>query len=79
MLFIGSKFSDKLRIQGSFGCLGFLMLSFPIVTFLSDAESFWFGFIIMMLAGVMNGAMTTAVFGMAGFLPFQYMGSIMLG
>ena len=55
------------------------MLSFPIVTFLSDAESFWFGFIIMMLAGVMNGAMTTAVFGMAGFLPFQYMGSIMLG
>jgi hypothetical protein len=79
MLFIGSRFSDKLKIQGSFGILGILTICFPIVAVLYPIDAFWTGFILIALQGAMNGAMTTAVFGMAAFLPPKYMGSIMLG
>ena len=58
------------------GILAFIM---PIAHFFYGVGAFWYGFMIMALAGVFNGISTVAIFGIAGYLPFRYMGAIMLG
>ena len=59
--------------------LGFLALIMPLAYVCGYTGAFWFGFINMALAGVFNGFSTVAMFGIAGYLPFRYMGALMIG
>lgn len=51
----------------------------PLASVFGPKGSFWFGFANMAIAGAFNGTSTVAVFGIAGFLPFKFMGAIMFG
>jgi hypothetical protein len=79
MLYISSKFTDRFKIQTAYYGLGCLALLMPLASVCGPKGSFWFGFVNMAIAGAFNGTSTVAVFGIAGFLPFKFMGAIMFG
>jgi hypothetical protein len=45
----------------------------------SAAARFWAGFVVLLAYGPVNGVVQGSVFGLAGFLPFEYVGAVMLG
>lgn len=57
-----------------------IVLVMPFMThYLSPAGSFWSNFGILLIFGAFNGILQGTVYGLAGILPFKYIGAVMFG
>ena len=72
--------SYTFRITGGFIAIAALIILLPLFTnYCPPSTSFSLCIIVMVLFGIINGFVQTAVFGVGGMLPPKYIGAIMLG
>ena len=81
MIFYGSRFSDKVKIQLMFFLAACVVLILPFTAKFGTGseEKFWVCFCVMFFYGPINGIMQGSVFGVASILPFEYVSGVMLG
>lgn len=76
----GHKVSYTVRIGGGFIVIAVLMIVLPLVAnFLNPDAGFAACISILVIFGAMGGIVQGSVFGLAGMLPFKYMGAVMFG
>lgn len=57
-----------------------IILCLPIFShYIASAGAFWSCFVLLLVFGGFNGILQGTVFGLAGIMPFKYMGAVMLG
>lgn len=81
MIFYGSRYSDKVKVQLMFFLAACIVLILPFSAKFgsSSDEKFWVTFCVMFIYGPINGIMQGSVFGLASVLPFEYVSGVMLG
>lgn len=81
MVFFGSKISLRVKVQAMFftGSVLVIMLPFLAHGIPSKAGKFWSCFFVLFVYGPVNGVVQGTVYGLAGFLPYEYTGALMVG
>ncbi|CDW83406.1 equilibrative nucleoside transporter 1 [Stylonychia lemnae] len=80
ILLYGYKVSYVVRISGGFLVIAVLMIILPLTTnYLGSTSGFFTDIGILVIFGAMGGIVQGSVFGLAGMLPFKYMGAVMFG
>ena len=75
----GRDISYDMRISGLFVIIGCILLVIPFVAAIGGPLGFWGTFCLLMCLGFCNGVAFASVFGLAGGMPFRYMGGVMVG
>jgi len=75
----GGKYSFTLRIAGTFFAMGIILVLIPLLAHIGGAAGFWLTFLILFAFGIFAGIGQSAVFMLAGALPFEFIGAVMLG
>lgn len=69
-----------IRISGGFLVIAVLMIILPFTTnYMGATDGFFTDIGILVIFGAMGGIVQGSVFGLAGMLPFKYMGAVMFG